>query len=116
MLTNYLLQSCDIVTVLRNRYGDKVDSGREKVACRWRWWEYIYREAHAEVAARDNRSNSDALVWFNADASVERGTILLFDNEYFEVVALVQARKLRSADVQFIKCVVKRIEITNAIS
>lgn len=109
-------QNCTVVQVTMNRFGDKVATGGETLKCRWRYWAYSFRESHADVGARENRNNADALVWFAADAPVKEATILEYEGKYFLITQMVEARKLDNSKVHFKKCTVKETELTTDIS
>lgn len=103
MLDGYLVQTCQLVITVKNAYGDREAGTSLTLACRWRNVPTLTRQPHLETA------DADSMVWLATDAPVLRGSVLLFEHEYYQVERLTSARRLGEDEVQFIKCDVKRI-------
>lgn len=98
MLDGYFVQSCDVVSTTRNDFGDEVEGVTATLACRWRDITQVRRGSHEDT------SDADALVHFAAGTAVERGSILKYNGEYYQVEQITFARKLGSDVIEFIKC------------
>lgn len=98
MLENYLVDSCELVNVTRNDYGDEIEGVTATLPCRWRDITLIRRGAHTD------NSDADSLVHFAPDAPVVRGSVLKFNGEYYQVNDITYAKRLGESTVQFIKC------------
>lgn len=109
MLEEYLLQTCQKIVVTRNTSSDRVIENVTDISCRWRDITSIRRNSHSET------NDTDAMVWFaptsDADRQIARGDILLFNEVYYQVERITQAKTLDSDDPQFIKCEVKIMDI-----
>lgn len=108
MINHILVQSCDIVTITRNKFSDYVATAYTPIACRWREMRAIRRGNHAELSVTDRDFKQ---VWFAAGAAVAPGTILRFEGIFYEITELLKARRLGSNTVQFIKCEVKVTDV-----
>lgn len=102
MLTHILAQSCDIVTITRNKYGDEVFASAATIACRFREITQFDRLGNRQEL------NSDAMLWVEPSADVEHGTIIRFDGEYYQVEEIVKARRLAGNAVYFKKCLLQK--------
>lgn len=81
----------------RNAYGDFVVSTTEQLPCHFRYITDQVSDTNNEQVA------SDAMAWFEPDSGVEKKDIIQIDNTFFRVERLFRARRLRDAEVQFIK-------------
>lgn len=104
MLDGYLVDQCEVIATTRNDFGDEVEGVTQVLPCRWRDITLVRRGSHMDT------SDANALVHFAADAPVERGSILKFDGEYYQVDEITKAKRLGETTVQFIKC---GVTITN---
>jgi len=104
MLTQHLVDECELVETTRNDFGDEILESVETLACRWRNITLLRRGSHMDG------SDADSLVHFEPDAPVFRGAILKYQGEYYQVDDITYAKKLGSTEVQFIKC---GVNITN---
>lgn len=98
MLDGYLVDSCELITTGRNDYGDEIEGVTQTLACRWRDITLVRRGNHEDT------SDASSLVHFAPDAPVERGSILKYNGEYYQVQKITFARRLGEMTVQFIKC------------
>lgn len=105
MLENYLIQTCNIIAVIRNEYSDYVLGTRTAEACRFRFISTMRRETHNEV------SDSDAMIWLAPSSSVVLGSIIEFENVFYQVERINKARRLGEDTVQFIKCDLKVTDV-----
>ena len=104
MLDGYLVDTCELITTSRNDYGDEIEGVTATLSCRWRDITLVRRGSHEDT------SDANSLVHFAPDAPVERGSILKYRGEYYQVETITQARRLGEMQVQFIKC---EVLITN---
>lgn len=104
MIDGYLVDQCEVIATTRNDFGDEVEGVTAVLPCRWRDITLVRRAAHMDV------SDANALVHFAADAPVQRGSILKYDGEYYQVDEITKAKRLGETTVQFIKC---GVTITN---
>jgi hypothetical protein len=106
MLDEYLVQTCDLVTIIKDEYGDYTESTTTSLPCRFREISTVRRSSHAEL--RD----ADAMVWFTANSGVSVADVIKFDGIHYQIERLTKARRLGESEVQFIKCDVKVIAIS----
>lgn len=82
----------------RNEYGDYTAGAETPLRCHFR---YITDQ----ITGQNNETiDADAMLWVEPNSGVDRETIIKFDNEYWRVERVIKARRLRSPEVQFIKC------------
>lgn len=105
MLEEYFVQTCYIITMVRNEYGDYVKSSSVEEGCRFREISVLRRVSHGDV------SDSDALIHLALDSSVTKDKFILFDGVYYQIERIVNARILGESEVQFIKCELKITDI-----
>lgn len=99
MLDDYFVDTCTIIPYVRDEYGSFVDNGNGTTAnCRFRDITDVRRESHGEV------SDADAMLWLSPDEDVSRGTIILFDNTYYQIQEITKAKRLGETEVLFLKC------------
>lgn len=100
MIDDYLVDECQKVSTTRDDFGQEITGVTETLSCRWRDITTIRRGANADT------SDADSMVWFSAadKDKVKKGTILLFDGEYYQVDKRTPAKRLGETDVQFVKC------------
>lgn len=84
------------VTSSRNKYGDFTASADVSLACH-------FREITAQVDGNAEKTQSDAMGWFEADSGVVKNDIIKFQGTYYKAERVTKARKLRDPTVQFIK-------------
>ena len=102
MLDGYLVQTCQKVSTTQDAYGDHFRSlSNVTLSCRFRDITMVRRGTHEET------NDSDAMMWFAPDAEIERGTIILFEEKYYQIERITKARRLGETTVQFLKCDVK---------
>jgi len=85
------------VTTTRNAYGDFTASGETALKCHVRIITF-----HNSTNA-DETTDSDALMWFEPDSGVVKQDIIKFEGTHYRVDRVVEARRLRSPAVQFLK-------------
>lgn len=106
MLDRYLVQTCRKITPVRNVYGDYLyDGDYETINCRFRHIMGVQRGNNREVV------DTDAMVWFAPDEDINKGDIIFYDSQYFQVERVNFARKLGSDVIEFIKCDLKITEV-----
>lgn len=98
MLDGYLVDQCEVIATTRNDFGDEVEGVTASLPCRWRDITLVRRGSHEDT------SDANALVHFAPDADVQRGSILKFKGEYYQVDEITYAKRLGETTVQFIKC------------
>lgn len=97
-----MLHTAYKVTTTRNAYGDYAASGETALICHFRYINDIQTGDNNEVI------QSDAMAWFEPDSGIAYKDIIKFDGEHYMVERVTEARKLRSPEVQFIKCELTR--------
>lgn len=105
MLDEYLVEECQLVTHTTNEYGDIVQLSTTTLNCRWRDIPTTVRGVHRE------NNDADSMVWFAADENVTEGSLLRFESRYYEVERITKAKRLGEADIQFLKCDVRMVDI-----
>ena len=82
-----------------NSYGEYAHTGSAEslLVCHFREITQLVENANQETV------QSDAMGWFNPDASISIGAIFRFSDEEYRVIRLVRARRLSNTAVQFIK-------------
>lgn len=98
MLESYFVDECQKVETTRDDFGQEITGVTTTLACRWRDITKIRRGANMDT------SDADALIHFAPGTDVQRGTILLFDGDYYKVERITKAKRLGESTAQFIKC------------
>lgn len=107
MLENALLQDANIITTTTDKHGDQIQSATTSIKCRFRYITEINQSNNQEAL----NTGADAIVWTSSDTAIAEGTIIQVDDNYWRIIRLVKARRLSSADVQFLKAYVVRHEL-----
>ena len=92
-----MLYTAYILATDRNKYGDYIDTVETAVKCHFR----VINELQHSTAS--DQIQSDAMGWFEPDSGVVKGTIVKFEGTHYKVEQLIEARKLRDPNVQFLK-------------
>lgn len=98
--TPKLFQTCRIVTTTRNRYGDIEYGATTQIDC-------LYREITSLQTGNANKEQVtvDGIFWFAPNAAISRGTVVLFEGEYYRMDKVNKARaRLTDNAVAFLKC------------
>lgn len=106
MLANYLVQQCILVDTVRNEYSDYIEDEGTTLPCRFREISSIRRTTYAEM------SDTDAMLWLKANAPVIVGSIIKFEDVFYQIERLNKARRLGETNVQFLKCELKITDIS----
>ena len=101
MLEKYLIQQCKIVSPTRNEYGDYIEGAGTTEDCRFREISTQRRVSHAEL------EDTDAMLWLKSTATVNVGSIILFEEIHYQVERITKARKLGRSTIEFVKCDLK---------
>lgn len=81
-----------------NAYGDKTATTSTQLPCH-------FRNITDQVTTTSNEYiNADAMAWFEPDANIVKGDVVMIDDEHWRVERLTKARKLHDNVVQFLKC------------
>lgn len=92
-----MLHTAYKVSYTRNAYGDFIANGTTTLKCHFR---YITEQ----VTSTSNETiQSDAMAWFEPDSGIEKKDIVTIDGQHFRVERVIKARRLRDAQVVFIK-------------
>lgn len=86
------------VETTTNAYGDRITGATTELKC------HVRLITMLSTTSSNEQVDCDALMWFEPDSGVQRGDIIKFENEHYRVERLTEARRLRSPEVQFIKC------------
>lgn len=102
MLEHTFEQTCYLVSTKRNKYGDIDMEGSEAVSCRFR--------KITELDKMNNREDirADAWLWVRAGELVEEGGVVRFEDEYYRIKRVLEARRLRGNKVFFKKCLLDK--------
>lgn len=103
-LTDRLVQSAYLYSTQTNEFNDSVYTvSTTAIPCLFRDISIVNRAANMEIVTFDGE------LWFDADAVIERGEVYLVGAEYLRIEKITVARsRLRSNDIEFIKCEVTR--------
>lgn len=104
MLDEYLVDECQVVETTLDDFGQEITGTTTTLPCRWRDITTIRRGANMDTA------DADSQVWFAASAvdQVKKGTILLFEGEYYQIDKRTKAKRLGETTPQFVKCDVNK--------
>lgn len=81
----------------RNAYGDFSTTTETELICH-------FRRRDDQVSGTGNETiQSDAMAWFEPDSGVQKEDILKINGEFYRVERIIEARKLRDPELQFIK-------------
>jgi hypothetical protein len=102
MLNHALEQTCSLIETTYNDDGDLIYSNSEEIACRFRWI--------TDLDVLNNRESirSDAMLWVKAGENIVEGSVIKFNDEYFRVRQLIEARRLRGEQIYFKKCLLDK--------
>lgn len=101
MLEQYYNQYINIVPTVRNAYGDIIiDYSQEiiSIGCRFRVITNIQRSNN-----REELHSEQAMIWLPPNAPVVQNTIIYYENQYWQITKLNEARRLGSTTVEFLK-------------
>lgn len=101
MLEHTFKQTCKLLTVTRNAYGDYDYSTYTTLSCKFREISSIRRGTFQEL------NDTDAMLWVGPSAAVVKGSLIEFEGVVYQVERLVKARIIDDPTVQFIKCELK---------
>lgn len=104
MLESYMVDSCQLIETTVDDFGQEISGTTQTLQCRWRDITDLRRGSHQDVP------DATAQVWFAAGTNVERGSILLFEGQHYQIIRLTKAKRLGETTPQFIKC---DVNITN---
>lgn len=102
MLDHAMEQTAYIIDTSYNDDGDQVMTSSGQIVCRFRWITDLERPSNREEI------RSDAMLWIKPDEDIEEGTIIKFDDDYFRVRQVVEARRLRGNQIHFLKCLLDK--------
>lgn len=108
-----LPQTCVIVSSTRNIFGDIVNTGTagETINCKFR--QIIDFQT---TATNREEYTSNAMLWTESDANVAIGTVILFDGVYYRTIEVIEARKIDSSAIEFLKCKLERLKNVASVS
>ena len=98
MLGHAMEQTASIITTSRNKYGDEVLESSSEIKCRFRWI------TKSDSANNMENIKADAMLWVPTEIIISNGQIVFFNEEYFKVREIIEARRLRGDTVYFKKC------------
>lgn len=99
-----MLQTAYKVTKTRTKYGDYSGASETAINCKFRVNTMLYDAGNADV------SESDAMAWFEPDSGIVKGDVIKYDDVLYKVERLIEARKLHTTDVQFLKAEMNRFQ------
>jgi hypothetical protein len=105
-VSHILVDTCELVTSVRNEYGDYLDAETgQDISCRFR------EITTLERGNRMENSDADAMLWVEPDSSVVKGSVIKYDGVYYQVDKLYKARRLGNTSPVFIKCELKIVDL-----
>lgn len=102
MLDSYFTQRVVIVPTKRSLYGDIIvdPTGRQiRCYCRFR-----VIESAITTNNKEERRSDEAMVWFSPKMPIVDNGILFYENRYWKIVKINEARRLGGTQIQFLKC------------
>lgn len=93
-----MLHTITKLTTVRDFYGDYQTASTEDLKCHFR------DIADLSTTTNNEQVQADATCWLESDASVAVGTLLAFGGTTYRIERITRARRLRSSEVQFLKC------------
>ena len=93
------------VTTTRNVFGDYVAGVQTALPCHFRYITDLVTGSGNETI------ESDAMAWFNPDSGIEKGDILVIYSRGYMVENVIEAPRLRSTAIQFIKVTLSKYGI-----
>lgn len=102
MLNHTMEQVCLLVETSYNDDGDLVYNSSKEIPCRFRWI--------TDLDKLNNRESirADAMLWVKAEENIIEGSVIKFNDEYFRVRQLIEARRLRGETIYFKKCLLDK--------
>lgn len=102
MIDHILTQDCELITTTTDKHGDQKQSASTSLKCKFRYISATDKQVNSEAFI------SEAMMWFTPDSGIVETNILKFDNQYWRVDRLVQARRLSDPTIQFLKAFVNK--------
>lgn len=102
MLEPYYNQYVNKIPTIRNAYGDIIiDYTQEVVAigCRFRVITNMQRSNN-----REELHSEQAMVWFAPNTDIAQNDIIFYEDQYWQITKINEARRLGSTRVEFLKC------------
>jgi hypothetical protein len=97
MLDHAMVQTCELVEMSVDKFGDLVAQSISNEPCKFRFINSLTAADHRESI------QSDAMVWFKPTAAVEEGKVFRIDGEFYRITRLTKARRLANSTVLFLK-------------
>lgn len=98
MIERHLVQRCELIKAVQNKFGDYEYNTESELKCRFREISTVVKTGRGEI------NDSDAMLWVLPDSSVVKGSLIKFENVIYQIERITKARKLGSNHVEFIKC------------
>lgn len=102
-LLTRLVDECELINDMQNFDGDHIYVSDSVLACRFREITTLRQTPNQEL------TESDAMLWLEPSANVSKGSIILYDDMYYQIEKITKARRLGSTEVLFLKCELKVI-------
>jgi hypothetical protein len=102
MLEEYYVQYVTKYGLERDAYGDfTIDSTKPTtiIPCRFRVITNIQRSTN-----REEKHSEEAMAWFNPTTNIQENDIVQYENSYWQVQKLTEARRLGGTEILFLKC------------
>ena len=102
MLEKWFVQKITKVALVRTPYGDFTadpNGFNQTLYCRFR----LYAEGARTSVPYEEQHIPLAEAWFSAETDIKETDIFLYDNQYWEIVRIRNARRGRHADISFLK-------------
>ena len=106
MIDHILTQDGFDVPVTVDSHGDQIEGSPVAMKCKFRYVTGTEKGVNKEALI-----GIDAIIWRDADASIQEGSIMKIDDKFWRVERLVKARKLSGDTVEFLKAYVQKYKI-----
>jgi len=103
VLTHAMVQTMTLLNTSTDGYGDQVGETGTDYPCKFREITEL-----DQINNREMVTTTDAMLWVEADTPVVKGSIVKIEDEKYRVDRLTKARRIESADVLFIKCLLEK--------
>lgn len=96
-----MIDTCNILTVTRNKYSDFTKTGTTATPCR-------IRHISRVVMTNDGQlTDTDAQIWLPYDAPITLDSLIQYQSTNYQIKTIDPAKRLSDLDVQFLKCDLK---------
>ena len=109
ILTHLLSQNARTLVTILNGYGEQEYTSGVNELCRFREITGLIKNNNQELI------NADAMSWHEPTSSIQEGSIVRVENNFYRVEKRTMARKMGS-QVEFIKCLLQKYTDVTLVS